>query len=518
MGTSATWWRRVRTASTAGAAASSSASGSSKPQVLFAWKCVVVCMVCFVFVASWTDLSKHGSESLQYAMQYMPLLAGGVRSVDSRPEFPLDCDAWRSAGTCPRNLSSWSPPSWPSPSRSTCPEYFRWIHEDLRHWKDSGISKDAVEKAKDLANFRVVILDGRVYVEELRGCFQTRVLFTIWGIVQLSRVYPNRLPNVEFMFHCEDKPVVKKADHQPGSGPPLFRYSSANDSLDIVFPDWDFWGWVEVNIKPWKKILEEIREENMKTKWEEREPYAFWRGNPDVGAVRRELMACAPTPERDWNARLYTHDWGIERGNGFQNSDLARQCTHRYKIYIEGIGWSVSNKYIMACNSPAFVITPKWFDFFTRGLTPRRDYWPIRDSDKCRSIKFGVEWGNNHTEEAKAIGERGHAYMYNGVRMEHVYDYMYHLLNEYAKLMTYKPSPPAAGREICAESLACFESGTVRRFMDESLETLPADSSPCELPPPYEDQQLQEIIAGKARSIAEVEKWEDEYSATRRSS
>lgn len=70
------------------------------------------------------------------------------------------------------------------------------------------------------------------------------------------------------------------------------------------------------------------------------------------------------------------------------------QC--RYKIYIEGSAWSVSLKYILACDSVCLVITPRYYDFFTRGLMPLEHYWPVREEDKCRSIKFAVDWGNLH--------------------------------------------------------------------------------------------------------------------------
>ena len=71
----------------------------------------------------------------------------------------------------------------------------------------------------------------------------------------------------------------------------------------------------------------------------------------------------------------------------------------RYKIYIEGSAWSVSEKYILACDSLALLVTPKYYDFFTRGLMPLQHYWPIRDDDKCRSIKFAVDWGNSHKQK-----------------------------------------------------------------------------------------------------------------------
>lgn len=71
----------------------------------------------------------------------------------------------------------------------------------------------------------------------------------------------------------------------------------------------------------------------------------------------------------------------------------------RYKVYIEGSAWSVSEKYILACDSPTLLVKPHYYDFFTRGLIPVHHYWPIKEDDKCKSIKFAVDWGNSHKEK-----------------------------------------------------------------------------------------------------------------------
>lgn len=80
-------------------------------------------------------------------------------------------------------------------------------------------------------------------------------------------------------------------------------------------------------------------------------------------------------------------------------------CTalNRYKIYIEGSAWSVSEKYILACDSVALLVKPLYYDFFSRSLMPTQHYWPVRQDDKCRSIKFAVEWGNNHMQKVTFV-------------------------------------------------------------------------------------------------------------------
>ena len=103
-----------------------------------------------------------------------------------------------------------------------------------------------VERANKTATFRLIIIGGKVYVENYRKGIQTRDVFTIWGILQLLRKYPGRLPDLEIMFDTEDRPVIRSRDYQGPNAtgpPPLFRYCGDKETLDIVFPDWSFWGW-----------------------------------------------------------------------------------------------------------------------------------------------------------------------------------------------------------------------------------------------------------------------------------
>lgn len=95
-------------------------------------------------------------------------------------------------------------------------------------------------------------------------------------------------------------------------------------------------------------------------------------------------------------------DWRSESRDGFKKSNLVRQCNYKYKIYIEGT-WSVSEKYILMCDSMTLVVTPRYYDFFTRSLMPMEHYWPVNSMDKCRSIEFAVHWGNRHKRKVRKM-------------------------------------------------------------------------------------------------------------------
>lgn len=71
----------------------------------------------------------------------------------------------------------------------------------------------------------------------------------------------------------------------------------------------------------------------------------------------------------------------------------------RYKIYVEGVSWSVSKKYILACDSSALLIHSKYHDFFSRGLIPMQHYYPVKEDFTCDSINSTVSFGNSHQQE-----------------------------------------------------------------------------------------------------------------------
>ncbi|KAI5067371.1 hypothetical protein GOP47_0017899 [Adiantum capillus-veneris] len=352
----------------------------------------------------------------------------------------------------------------------------QYIHEDLAPWADG-------------------------------ACFQTRALFSIWGLLQLIEFYPGLVPDIDMLFGCEDTPKVHKRTfiYRP-QPPPVFRYCSNMNSFDIPFPDWSFWGWPELHIKSWDKELSEILKENSAMIWEKRQPTAFWRGNTNTGGkLRKDLQHCNAAK---CSAEIIHQNWNNETNMRSEESKLAQQCKHRYKIYVEGWGWSVSLKYILACDSPVFLLSPNFYDFFSRGLTPMKHYWPIRTNKLCRSIKFASDWGNNNTVEAQAMGKAGNEFIRKELSMKHVYDYMLHLLLEYAKMLQFEPMPGKFAKEMCHESFMCQATSHIEKSVyEDSMVKSHSKSSPCFLPTRDENRietSMQQHLDIK-RMIAEAE-------------
>lgn len=95
--------------------------------------------------------------------------------------------------------------------------------------------------------------------------------------------------------------------------------------------------------------------------------------------------------------------------------------------------------------------------------------------------------------------------------MDYVYDYMFHLLNEYSKLLTYKPTKPEKAVEFCLESMGCPAKGLVKEFMVETVVKAPAESGPCYLPPAFNNHTILEGMLRRKESLTEqVETWESQ--------
>ncbi|KAF8402652.1 hypothetical protein HHK36_010741 [Tetracentron sinense] len=353
-------------------------------------------------------------------------------------------------------------------------------------------------EAQKFAAFRVLIVGGRLYVDFYYACVQSRAMFTVWGLLQLLRRYPGMVPDVDLMFDCMDRPVVNRMEY--AAPPPLFRYCTTDEHFDIPFPDWSFWGWPEINIGPWDEEFRNIKQGSQAISWTRKWARAFWKGNPDVQSpVRTELLQC--NNSRIWGAEIMRQNWVEEARGGFAQSKLSNQCNHRYKIYAEGYAWSVSLKYILSCGSLALIISPQYEDFFSRGLVPRENYWPVSPTDLCWSIKFAVDWGNTNPSKAEAIGKGGQDFM-EGLHMDRIYDYMYHLITEYSKLQDFKPVPPSSAQELCMESLLCFADPKQRQILERSTAS-PSSALPCRLQPVDHDL-MEKWIQQKWKIISDV--------------
>ena len=63
-------------------------------------------------------------------------------------------------------------------------------------------------------------------------------------------------------------------------------------------------GELKTNIKLWRSVSKDIKQDNTIAKWKDMVPY--WRGNPSVSPTRKDLLKCNISNKDDWNTCLYT--------------------------------------------------------------------------------------------------------------------------------------------------------------------------------------------------------------------
>ena len=113
--------------------------------------------------------------------------------------------------------------------------------------------------------------------------------------------------------------------------------------------------------------------------------------------------------------------------------------------------------------------------------------------------------------QAQEIGKAASEFIQEELKMEYVYDYMFHLLNEYAQLLRFKPTIPKKSVQVCLELLACSAEGLEKKFLTESMVKGPVDSGPCKLPPPFDPFSLNVQLRRKENLIKQVEMKEKNY-------
>ena len=149
------------------------------------------------------------------------------------------------------------------------------------------------------------------------------------------------------------------------------------------------------------------------------------------------------------------------------------------------VGEPQALKYILSCGSTALLIDSRYEDFFSRGLEPRVNHLPVSAVGMCESIRDAVEWGNAHPDEAERVVRQGQRLMQD-LGMDAVYDYMLHLLTEYAALQDFTPAPPTTAQEACEGSVLCLaeehRGGSWRRLPRRRPPPSRAPCRRCRLP------------------------------------
>ncbi|GAQ84495.1 hypothetical protein KFL_001910140 [Klebsormidium nitens] len=378
------------------------------------------------------------------------------------------------------------------PHEQECPAWFSGMYEDLAPWKEKGsISAQDIEAALPGAAIHFTIIGGKLYAKEIKPCFPNRARYSTWGLLQLLRYFPGQVPDVDFVFECNDYPQMVRPKNPADPTPVLLNYDNREGKIDVPFPDWTFWGWPDLEIARWRDQSHRIdRAARAGLKWIDREKTAFWKGAAWLNEARKALVRCT-AEDPSFLLSAYDKSWGnvAAHETNFTDARLEDQCGYRYRIYAEGSAWSVSIKYGLACGSTMLLVEPVFKAFYDHGLRDGENCLVVpKHPALCENMRDKVRWGNDNPELAGGIGEAGAKFALEDLDMHNVYSYMLHLLKAYASLQDFVPGLHPDLKIVTEASIRVESSDFEKR--DYLLSEYPASRPPCIMPPGGETEEL----------------------------
>ncbi|CAM6083080.1 unnamed protein product [Calypogeia fissa] len=97
------------------------------------------------------------------------------------------------------------------------------------------------------------------------------------------------------------------------------------------------------------------------------------------------------------------------------------------------------------------------------------------------AMNKAVEWAEASQGEAVRIGEAGREFVRNELSMENVYNYMFHLLREYAQLLKFKPIQEAASLVTLDQVLCLVEPGLHKSTLLQTMKAMPINPVSCKM-------------------------------------
>lgn len=352
--------------------------------------------------------------------------------------------------------------------------FFAPIARDLHVWRDGGVSLEDVVRAfrpvtdqktlllRFLGDELVLVAPQRSHLEADFGAGEPTCLANaLLGVLAQAD-----LPPFDVVLNHGDLPILRRSAGQPPFyGPtdrearvpaPLFSICGSVDFWDILFPNVCRPALVNMSLmSPWP--------------WREKRPVALWRGT-DRGAANwaRELGEMYRGSPR----KRFLEAWGGSEGFdvAFLEDDLlnatvvntdpnfvplSRAPEWRYLLDLPGNGYSGSLKQKLTSSSAVLLLT----DVGVPGASPVYEHYHLGLRDGVHVLHVAMSdagerlrWARGHDGAMQQIVRHANEYM--GQFKELTQCYLWHLLDEYAKLLLYRPAH---------EQLAAFGSGTSSR-------------------------------------------------------
>lgn len=124
---------------------------------------------------------------------------------------------------------------------------------------------------------------------------------------------------------------------------------------------------------------------------------------------------------------------------------------YKYMVHVHGNGFVAASRSTIVLLADT---VPLWqqsegFEFFYYALQPYVHYIPL--SRSLDDLFPAIEWARTHPEECKHIIQEGQSFAKRYFNTQFSNLYMHALLNEYAKLLKFRPAPTAAYHRVVVD-------------------------------------------------------------------
>ncbi|XP_063993133.1 O-glucosyltransferase rumi homolog [Diachasmimorpha longicaudata] len=321
-----------------------------------------------------------------------------------------------------------------------CGCFKKIISKDLLPFREKGINEQLIELSQS-RGITYQIIDKNLY--RSRECmFPSRCA----GIEHFLFKVMDNLTDTEFVINTRDYPQSSK---HFGTSLPVFSFSKTSDYYDVMYPAWSFWeGGPAIALYPrglgrWDQHRSSLNEARKSIPWDRKENKAFFRGSRTsserdnlvlLSRDHPQLVDAQYTKNQAWKSDEDT----LHRPPASEVS-LEDHCKYKYLFNYRGVAASFRHKHLFLCNSLVFHVGDEWLEFYYDVMKPWIHYIPVPKDASQHELKRLISFARDHDEVAKKIAQRGRDFVWKRLRMSDVTCYWRKLLQEYSKLLKYKP-------------------------------------------------------------------------------
>ncbi|KAF6715604.1 Protein O-glucosyltransferase 1 [Oryzias melastigma] len=216
-----------------------------------------------------------------------------------------------------------------------------------------------------------------------------------------------------------------------------------------MYPAWTFWEggpavWpiYPTGLGRWDLMRVDLKKSAAQWPWKKKEPKGFFRGSRTSSERDPLVLLSREDPELVDAEYTKNQAWKSEKDTlgkpPATEIPLVDHCKYKYLFNFRGVAASFRLKHLFLCGSLVFHVGEEWLEFFYPQLKPWVHYIPVKQdlSDVRELLQFVKE----NDDVAQEIAKRGQEFILQHLRMEDVSCYWEHLLTNFSRLLTYKPS------------------------------------------------------------------------------